>query len=866
MGRHHPQTIRELVDQQASEQGDRRAFIFPETQAALTYAELKQALTDLALYLQRSGCRKGDKVACLLGNGRASIELYLGAQYGGFTCVPLNAMERAKQLDRILSHCEAKIVFIDRETHNRVGAVLEAGLPHVRFIPTDQDAGPPRAPAAGEVLFNLDPADENVLDYTSGTSGKPKGVLMRHHKVLVSARVHARAHEMTSDDVGLLLLPLHHMNAQHVSVLSTLYSGACLLVPHRFTPVEFWNLAKAYGVTWFAAVPTILTELNQVDVEPGAIRIRFGRCSSAPLPPEVHKSFEQKFNIPIIEAMGMTESGGTFFFNPLPPATRKYGSVGIPVEYDAKVIDAVGDEVPPGNEGSIVIRGEALMEGYYKDPRRDMFVGDWMQTGDIGYRDEDGYFFISGRDKEMIIKGGVNISPREIDETLAAHPAVEEAAAVGVRDPMYGEDIVAFVVPRRPGAASEQVLMQWCTDHMGAFKKPARIIETDALPRGPTGKLQRNRLTQQYADDLRLTAGIDPAGELPRSVVNPRLMRGLTAIWEQCLKASPVGPDDNFFDLGGYSLVAVEILDAVEEQYDRKLPVSIFLTHGTINRLARAVEGSGWADIWTAIVPIKPEGSKPPFFGIFAEDHVLFYSKLAQALDTEQPFYGVQSLTLSDEAELPKTIEQMAARYVKEIKQIQPHGPYYLGGQCIGAKIGLEVAQQLKAAGEAIGLLAVFDSSGPYAAAAQLGYHRKSLPHYLRRAAQYHRRGELLPLLKSALKNRSRRATLRKEFNKERKKLNNDPAQDDSLEARLRVVNRGWEYLYLAKPYAGKLIHFRSETFAAKKKKQPGADRWRRIAEVEEEIVPGGHISMFHEPHVQHLAHGLQRHIDKNLT
>jgi acyl-CoA synthetase (AMP-forming)/AMP-acid ligase II len=304
------------------------------------------------------------------------------------------------------------------------------------------------------------------------------------------------------------VLPLYHINAECVTLLPTLLSGGSVVIPSRFSVSHFWGWLEEYACTWSAVVPTIISRLlDSEDPSPGSRealfrRLRFLRSSSAPLAPSLHREFIEKFKLLLIQAMGSSEAGNVFS-NPLPPGENKIGSPGLPWGFEARIVDQDGAELPSGESGEVLLRGPALMDGYYKEPEQTASVLDsdgWLHTGDLAYRDSDGYYFVVGRSKELIIKGGVNIAPRQIDDVLEAHPAILEAAAVGIPDHHLGEDVVAFVVLRADGAVDERELLTFCESRLGHFKTPTRIYFADDLPKGPSGKVQRLRLREALAN------------------------------------------------------------------------------------------------------------------------------------------------------------------------------------------------------------------------------------------------------------------------------------------------------------------------------------------------------------------------------
>ncbi len=308
----------------------------------------------------------------------------------------------------------------------------------------------------------------------------------------------ALAHRLTPKDRALCSLPLYHINGEVVTAVAPLVSGGSVVMPHRFSISGFWELISRYGCTWFSVVPTIISYLvSGTDIRGKGYhldQVRFGRSASSALPPTLHRAFEEKFNISIVETMGLTETAAPVLSNPLDPARRKYGFPGRAVGNEAKIVDNTGREAPRGVQGEIMIRGDNVMKCYYKAPdvtTRTLEPDGWLHTGDLGSMDEEGFVFVTGRVKELIIKGGENIAPREIDEALYKHPAVLEATAVGIPDGHYGEEILACVAVKPGITVTEQELHEHCLKHLGRFKTPGKILFLPELPKGPSGKIQR---------------------------------------------------------------------------------------------------------------------------------------------------------------------------------------------------------------------------------------------------------------------------------------------------------------------------------------------------------------------------------------
>src|SRR4051794_39770042 len=300
------------------------------------------------------------------------------------------------------------------------------------------------------------------------------------------------------------MMPLFHMNAVSVTTMSVLYAGGSTVVSQRFSASRFWNIISDYQVTSFGSVATMLSMLLATypdGVPPGlkTERLRFAMCGSAPVPAEVLRRFEETFNCPVIEGYGLSESTCRSTFNP-PDSRRRPGSCGMPIGNEMTVVNDDDIEVPNGELGEIVLRGENILKGYYKNEaaNANAFRSGWFHTGDIGYRDDDGFFYIVDRKSDMIIRGGENIYPREIDEVLYQHPAVAAAATIGVPDQLYGEEVAAFIVLKEGKPATADELIAHCKSELADYKCPKTIRIVKDIPKGPTGKLLKRELAAQF--------------------------------------------------------------------------------------------------------------------------------------------------------------------------------------------------------------------------------------------------------------------------------------------------------------------------------------------------------------------------------
>jgi long-chain acyl-CoA synthetase len=495
-------TVGSLVEAQAAARGGANYFTSAETGAALTFGELAASARRVAAWLAREGYGPGTHVSLVMPNGLATVRLLLGAMAGGCCVNPVNLLSSPEQMRYVLDHADSRVVFASPEWAPRLRE-LAAGITRgLRVVELDPEA--PALPGEREAdaavpLPAVAPEALALLMYTSGTTGKPKGVMLSHANLVANARAISAEHALGPGDRVAAVLPLYHINAFAVTMLAPLAHGGSLAMPAKFSAARFWPLVTGSGCTWINVVPTIVSYLLEGEAPPreALARVRFCRSASAALPPEHHLAFERKFGIGIIETMGLTETVAPAFSNPLEPARRKVGSVGRASGCEARVVDERGAELPDGTPGEILIRGPQVTAGYYKNPEATaaaFYPGGWLRTGDIGRRDADGFFFITGRIKELIIKGGENIAPREIDEVLLRHPAVLDAAAVGVPDRHYGQEIAACVVRREGADCTEAELRDFCLGHLGRYKTPKAIHFVPELPRGPSGKVQRLKL------------------------------------------------------------------------------------------------------------------------------------------------------------------------------------------------------------------------------------------------------------------------------------------------------------------------------------------------------------------------------------
>ena len=483
-------TVRDWLDHRA--QSDAVAVTFPEGGEDLTWRDLRAEARRIASGLTTLGIAKGESVAILQPNGRDGILALYGALYGGFRATMINLVAGTDAISYALDHSEARFALVAASAHSLFDQCANGITPLdiSNLTPGDQ------------ALHDITADDHALLMYTSGTTGRPKGVVHTHASLLAGGWTPTIAHDLTPQDRGFCVLPIYHINGLCVTVMGALVSGGSFAIVSKFSASKFWQQAETAQLTWFSVVPTIISHLLHSDLNPSETtkaRIRFGRSASAALAPDVQTAFESRFDVPIVETMGLTETAAQILSNPLPPGVRKIGSPGQAIGNEACILGPDLSPLPANQQGEIAIRGCNVMLEYLKNPdaTAGTFTPDgWLRTGDLGHVDEDGYYFVTGRLKELIIKGGENIAPREIDEALYSHSDVIEAAAFARPCASYGERVEAAVKIRDGSALNAAQLIEICTDRLGKFKCPDQIYILDDLPKGPSGKIQRLKLAE----------------------------------------------------------------------------------------------------------------------------------------------------------------------------------------------------------------------------------------------------------------------------------------------------------------------------------------------------------------------------------
>jgi acyl-CoA synthetase (AMP-forming)/AMP-acid ligase II len=493
--------IRDLLNNGATSDA---AIIIPHHERKITYAQLQSQVSALAEALIAFGLRRGDRIAMALPNGVEVIASFLAASTVG-TAAPLNPAYTQDEFEFYLEDIGARVLIVPP---NDAAEARAAAGKDVLIIEADLDNdGQARFWSGGSIEPRESNGDSSEAEialilHTSGTTSRPKRVPLAHQNLLISAHNVACTYQLTAEDVSLCVMPLFHVHGLVASTLATFATGGSVVVPPRFNPLSFWPAVREHRVTWYSAVPTIhqvLVSRAKGNRPAGAEQLRFIRSCSASLAPQLMSDMEATFGAPVLEAYGMTEAAHQMASNPLPPAVRKAGSVGRGTNVEIAILDESGNQLPPETVGEVSIKGRNVFTGYEAnaEANAESFSNGWFRTGDQGHLDSEGYLTLVGRIKELINRGGEKISPREIDETLLAHPAVAEACCFGIPDRVYGEGVAAAVVLR--DKATEKELIGHCRASLSDFKCPTTIYIMDTIPRTATGKIQRRNVAAAIA-------------------------------------------------------------------------------------------------------------------------------------------------------------------------------------------------------------------------------------------------------------------------------------------------------------------------------------------------------------------------------
>jgi long-chain acyl-CoA synthetase len=469
----------------------------------ISYAEMDRTARSIAAALRERGIQPGDKVSLLIPNVPEFTMAYFGILYAGAAVVTINVLASAAEVAYFIDDSGSRMLI----AHPLFGEVAKGGA---------EEAGVPLVMAGGEgsetlaelaqsdpidALHPTRPDDTAVILYTSGTTGKPKGAELTHSNLLLNCAVVVPKliPNPPGGLVALATLPLFHSFGQTCIQNATIAEGGSFILLPRFTPEEALGLMEEHGVTLFAGVPTMYFAMLHADTERthDLSKLHFCMTGGAPMPSEVMSAVEKKFGVTVLEGYGLSETSPVSSFTSL-DRPRKAGSIGYPVwGVEMQIVDDEDNAQPDGERGEICIRGHNIMKGYLNRPEasKETLKGGWFHSGDIGLRDEDGCYWIVDRKKDMILRGGFNVYPREVEEVLYSYEAVGEAAVIGIPHDSHGEEVKAVIAFAPGKSATQEEIIAFCKERLAAYKYPRVVEILDALPKGPTGKILKRELS-----------------------------------------------------------------------------------------------------------------------------------------------------------------------------------------------------------------------------------------------------------------------------------------------------------------------------------------------------------------------------------
>lgn len=852
--------IQELFEQQVSNTPD--AFALGWDDRSITYAELNARANRLAHYLHNRGVTPDARVGVCINRSPEMIVAILAILKAGGAYVPLDPAYPQTRLEFMLKDSGAPLLLT---TSSLLAKLPSAGTEIVCLdriadeLARESDLNPGVSTTADNLAYVM---------YTSGSTGKPKGVTVNHRNVVRLVK-NTNYASFSADEVFLQCSTIS-FDASTFEIWGSLLNGARLVLLPAGTPSlkELGQAIKRHNVTtlWLTAGLFHLMVENHFDDLRGLRQLLAG--GDVLSVPHVKKVVNELEGCRFINGYGPTENTTFTCCYPVDDLTKVNGSVpiGFPIaNTSVYVLDKKMNPAPIGVPGELFIGGDGLASGYLDRPEltverfvRDPFSGNGSRlyrTGDlVRYRATGEIEFIGRVDNQVKVRG-FRIELGEIEAALAEHPAVSEAVVIACKD-SGDKHLVAYLVPRNGDVATGEV-REFLQQRLPDYMVPSVFVVLESLPLSPMGKVDRRALP----------APGDFKREAEKSFVAPadELELKLTRIWEQVLNVHTIGTDENFFELGGHSLLAVKLFAQIEKVFGKNLPLATLFQAPTVRQLARVLRDEGWQSAWSSLVPIQVGGARTPFFCIHAAGgNVLEYHDLARLLGSDQPFYGLQAKGLDGKSEPHTSIQEMASHYLNELREVQPEGPYLLGGRSSGGTIAFEMACQLEAEGEKVALLALLDTF-------PAGYF-KLLPGNSSLAQRLARRAKKWQAHFTNL--RALNATEKLKYLAT--KLRYAPAK-----AKHKIYRRAYKiYQKIGRPLPPVLQNIEEINFTAVKDYEPqiysgdvtlflasdltadydSKDGWRELVRgnIETHEIPGNHLNIIKEPGVNVLAETLR--------
>lgn len=705
-----PRTIHGWFEQREHSSGESVAAEFPDPRSGrstkLTYSELNARSNRLAHHLRRRGVGAEDRVALFVDRSPQMLVGLLGILKAGCAYVPLDPWFPQERTLRMLEDSGARIVLTQESVEDRFPA---AGAEVIRL---DRDSSAIESERADPPDVEVDPDRLAYVIYTSGSTGDPKGVQISHRSVVNLLSSMAREPGFGEDDV-LLAVTTISFDIAALELFLPLVSGGKVVVASREQAMDGHRLSellRRFGVTVLQATPATWRLLLTADWR-GRRGLK-ALCGGETLPEDLAAQLLTRCGS-LWNMYGPTETTIWSTTSRIEPAARV--TIGRPIAGTRiYILDSASQPVPVGVPGELHIGGLGLSRGYLNRPdlTAERFIADpfsdgsrerMYRTGDLARYLADGDIELLGRIDHQVKIRGFRIELGEVESVLSAHPSVEEAVVLAREDEAGEKTLVAYVTSpdSTPPAAPE--LQRHLARKLPSYMLPSAYVMLDELPLTPNAKIDRAALPAPGRDGGGSTDGY----VAPRDALELNLVK----VWETTLARRPISVRDDFFEIGGHSLLAARLFSRLDRALGIKLPLATLFQASTVEQLAEALRSAEWSPTWTSLVPIQPGGSRAPLYCVHgAAGNVLLYRELARRLGPEQPLYGLQARGLDGSEPCLTTLEEMAARYIGEIKTLQPEGPYFLGGYCLGGTIADEMARQMHDQGDEVGFVFLFET------------------------------------------------------------------------------------------------------------------------------------------------------------
>ena len=697
-------TIGERIREHAAARPSSAAIVTPGD-PDITYAILERELDRVAATLAAQGFGPRSRVALWASPHGPEVAVAAVAIGSAATCISLNPTLSAGEVEETLRRVEVEVVFAVPGSAVVEEAAGRLGLP---VLPLDSLS---TAPIQHPNPAGPQPDDLALLISTTGTTGKPKFVPFTHERLLQAWHIHG-AIGSSPEERGTSTVPL--FTAMGLLILfDSLISGTSLVVPRPAQMGDMLSVLADSGVTWhFTSPPNLGALVAAAGMRPEVaerVRLRAVFAGGAALPATTQQALERLFKCHVGTVYGSTESGLVTIVRPGLDEMRP-GTVGRAYNCEVAAFDETDRRLSPGEEGELRTRGGGTFEEYLgsAEATAESFAAGWSRTGDLGSVDSDGYVYVSGRVKELINRGGDKIAPQEIDDAVMGHPGVEFAAAFGLPHPSLGEELAVAVI-RRDETLNAVALRDYLGSRLPERKIPRRILFVPDVPRTPSGKVLRVGMAERL--------GLGGARTLPTEDQAARSMpeKRLSELWCELLGIpGPIGRDEDWFELGGDSLLATQMLAAIRQRYGVMVDEAVLVESATLSAIAQAIDRAEVPETREALLRMNPNGTRRPLAWVHSmHGNVLGIRSLARALGDDQPVFAIAP-RIAGPGTLPFTdLTAMARRYVELLRDAQPHGPYVLGGYSSGGAIAFEMGRQLRQAGEEVALLIMADTYPP---------------------------------------------------------------------------------------------------------------------------------------------------------